>query len=393
MSDAERPPGPSTKPHTPVPGTSPKKKRKKAINDGTVAMARPVERGWKRHRTPRITPPTQAELDALPVRDRQELYDMRRERRWQRITSFGVLFGLIFTAGGLLYTARTWETGQKTLESQIQGQITDRYTKAIEQISSEKSIEVRIGGLYALQRIAQDSSYDASIVQEVIVAFVVQHVSASKSSLSPTASRTSPELPPPPDPPWVPPLTRWQPSADILTALRVLGTVTGITRESVALTTVRFEQANFHWANLRGAHLSNVSLETSNLAFADLSNSNLSRARLMGSDLLGASLRNARLVEAFLTRTNLSSATLSGADMGSAVLYEANLNAADLTRANLKSADLTNAVLTNADLSFANLSRANIRQADFKGANLRGIKGVSIEEIKKLAIIDGSTRF
>lgn len=69
---------------------------------------------------------TQDEFDALPPEKRQELYDARRQRPWQHLTSLGVLASVVFTAGGLFYTAQTWQTGQKTLDSQIQGQVTDR---------------------------------------------------------------------------------------------------------------------------------------------------------------------------------------------------------------------------------------------------------------------------
>ena len=34
--------------------------------------------------------------------------------------------------------------------------MTDRYTKAIEQLGSDK-LDVRIGGIYALERVARDS--------------------------------------------------------------------------------------------------------------------------------------------------------------------------------------------------------------------------------------------
>jgi hypothetical protein len=40
-----------------------------------------------------------------------------------------------------------------------EGQATDRYTKAIEQLGSDK-IDVRIGGIYALERVARDSPRD-----------------------------------------------------------------------------------------------------------------------------------------------------------------------------------------------------------------------------------------
>jgi len=44
----------------------------------------------------------------------------------------------------------------RTFELTEQGQVTDRYTKAIEQLGSDK-LDVRIGGIYALERIARDS--------------------------------------------------------------------------------------------------------------------------------------------------------------------------------------------------------------------------------------------
>ena len=55
-----------------------------------------------------------------------------------------------------------------------QGQITDRYTKAIEQLGSDK-LDVRLGGIYALERLAIDSGRDHPTVVEVLSAFVREH--------------------------------------------------------------------------------------------------------------------------------------------------------------------------------------------------------------------------
>jgi hypothetical protein len=56
------------------------------------------------------------------------------------------------------------------------GQVTDRYTKAIEQLGSDK-LDVRIGGIYALERIARDSPRDHPTVMEVLAAFIREHSS------------------------------------------------------------------------------------------------------------------------------------------------------------------------------------------------------------------------
>jgi hypothetical protein len=52
--------------------------------------------------------------------------------------------------------------------------VTERYAKAIEQLGSDK-LEVRIGGIYALERIARDSARDHPTVMEVLAAFVREH--------------------------------------------------------------------------------------------------------------------------------------------------------------------------------------------------------------------------
>jgi len=53
---------------------------------------------------------------------------------------------------GLAYTARTYRLSRE-------GHLTDRYTKAVEQLGSDK-IEVRLGGIYALERLMRDSPTD-----------------------------------------------------------------------------------------------------------------------------------------------------------------------------------------------------------------------------------------
>jgi hypothetical protein len=85
---------------------------------------------------------------------------------------------LVFTAlnFGLLRRnseqADQWQ--RRTHELTEQGQVTDRYTKAIEQLGSEK-LDVRIGGIYALERIARDSVRDHPTVMEVLTAFIREH--------------------------------------------------------------------------------------------------------------------------------------------------------------------------------------------------------------------------
>src|SRR6266545_5712209 len=84
-------------------------------------------------------------------------------------TRTGLIAGLAGLAalGSLAITARTYRLTE-------QGHITDRYTKAIEQLGSTR-LDVRLGGVYALERIAVDSKRDHPTVVEVLSAFVREH--------------------------------------------------------------------------------------------------------------------------------------------------------------------------------------------------------------------------
>src|SRR5438034_4416718 len=63
-------------------------------------------------------------------------------------------------AGSLFFSARTFWLGRET-------QVTERYTRAVSQIGGD-SLEVRIGGIYALERIGRDSASDQPTVVYVL---------------------------------------------------------------------------------------------------------------------------------------------------------------------------------------------------------------------------------
>ena len=68
---------------------------------------------------------------------------------------------------GLYFTGRTLQVNRE-------GQITERFTRAIDQLGS-KELEIRLGGIYALERIARDSERDHGPIMEVLTAYVRQH--------------------------------------------------------------------------------------------------------------------------------------------------------------------------------------------------------------------------
>ncbi|HUR08307.1 MAG TPA: hypothetical protein VM347_37615 [Nonomuraea sp.] len=114
-------------------------------------------------------PLSRAEFDALTPKERAELYGAARDSRRQLIatllqipTTFGVLGGLLLTAQGLAQTAKSVDASReelliarKGLDVAQKGQVTDRFSKAVEQLGSQ-SLDVRIGGIYALDSVGRD---------------------------------------------------------------------------------------------------------------------------------------------------------------------------------------------------------------------------------------------
>ena len=244
----------------------------------------------------------------------------------------------LLAAGALVFTARSFTLSRE-------GQVTDRYTKAIEQLGSDK-LDVRIGGIYALERIGRDSARDHPTVMEVLTAFIREH------------SRE----------PW-PVNGNGAQDGEKKTRPDVQATITVVGRRDPARDVQRIDLAG---ADLTRAYLSGATLPGATLPGADLTRATLTGADLTHAYLTGATLSSADLSSADLTRASLTGATLSGADLTHATLTGAGFTGADLTRAYLAGADLTRATLPGATLSGATLSRATLTDAKLSGADLTG---------------------
>jgi Pentapeptide repeats (8 copies) len=228
----------------------------------------------------------------------------------------------LFAAGALLYTARNFTLSRE-------GQVTDRYTAAVEQLGA-KELDVKIGGIYALGRIAHDSANDCPTVMAVLAAFIRQH--------------SQDQWPPPQGPGSVAAALTTRP--DVQAAATVLGRPDLRNR----LPSTDLTGAVLPRANLTGANLDGANLLTADLFRADFSGGSLARADLTHADLTDATLVRANLTCANLFHANLTRADFTGADLTGADLSDANLTGADLTGADLTGADLGDANLTEARL-------------------------------------------
>ncbi|MGR7025547.1 pentapeptide repeat-containing protein [Geodermatophilus sp. URMC 62] len=280
--------------------------------------------------------------------------------RHQAITNTRTGLALTLTAlgaaGGLAFTARTYRLGQETYRLNREGHITDRYSKAVEQLGDEK-IEVRLGGIYALERLMHDSPADQPTIMEALAAFVRQHAPHSPRPALPARGSQAP--------------APGHPAEDVQAVLTVLGRRDPVEDERP----IDLSGANLTGATLNRADLTDATLDEAKLTDADLDGANLTGATLAGADLTDADLDEAKLTDPRLAGADLTGARLFGADLTGATFAGANLtgahlNRADLTGAHLDRADLTGAWLAGANLTGATLAGANVTDANLFGANL-----------------------
>ncbi|WP_251094825.1 pentapeptide repeat-containing protein [Streptomyces sp. Caat 7-52] len=287
--------------------------------------------------------------------------------------------------GALLFTWMQVAQASKELRISESGQITSRFNAAIGNLGSQ-SLDVRLGGIYALQRIMEDSARDHPAVVSVLAAFAQRHAGSSTKSLKePLDSAQTHE-----------------PSADVHAAIATLarrrperdrGTVIDLSKADLRglyfaeKAPIRLPGADLSEADVRSGYLYGADLRKAVLRYANLDQAYLDDANLTGADLAGASLWAANLNSANLRGADmtcgaqvigsvvgadcvkLQSAYLTGAD-----LRNTKMSDADLRYATLKGADLRGADLSRADLSHADLTKADFRDAKLNGAKLKGAK-------------------
>ena len=218
----------------------------------------------------------------------------------------------------VLGAAATWRQVNVTRE----GQITERFTRAVDQVGSS-NVDVRIGGLYALERIAKNSEADRNSVQFLLGAFVRGHANW------PVGTQGGPEHPTATVDEKLPWLRVRAP--DIQAAMGILGRrprsrdeqiiyMSRVDLRCLALRGSKLSGSKFRYTNLARSVLVGVHLDHSDLTRADLRQSRLQGSTLTFANLYGATLRGANL-----RNTNLSNADLRGADLHEAVLDGAQL--------------------------------------------------------------------
>ena len=294
-------------------------------------------------------------------KDKAELLNANRENIFKGIQTIAGL-GVVGTA----YLA--WRNSQLTEDKNV----TERFSKAVEMLADEK-LEVRLGGIYSLERIAKDSKEDHPVILEVLAAFIrersalrtEQHQSFVTSFLSRQDSQNgNVQIPA-------------KLSLDIQSALTVIGRRTPQENES----TINLANANIRGADLNAANLSNTDLSGANLCGANLCGVNLRDANLIYADLSNAYLRYADFYNTFCRGVRLHGADLSGVNLSKTSFPYADLSGADLSSVKLHGVSLRDANLCGARLYDANLRGARLYDANLCGADLNGARNLTKEQL------------
>ena len=210
------------------------------------------------------------------------LEDEYRRTLAQILGGLALLYGLYLTQRRVVATEENVRVAQE-------GQVTERFTRAIEQLGHEETA-IKLGGIYALERIAKDSEKDHGPIMEVLTAYV-REKAPRQQEYTPRADE--------------------RPPADIQAILTVIG------RRETTGKGRRNDRLNLSKTHLVGADLSEADLSEASLAWADLrlatlTGAKLNKADFFGTELTGAKLRGATnlIAEQILSTENWRDATL-----------------------------------------------------------------------------------
>jgi Pentapeptide repeats (8 copies) len=187
---------------------------------------------------------------------------------------------LLALGAGLLATGAL-AIAARNIALSRQGRLTGRYAKAVEQLGSAE-LDVRIGSIHTLERVAREAPADHPAVMEILASFIREH---------------SPPQWPPADPGGQVRERSLRP--DVQAAMTVVGR--------------RLAERDTGPVDLTRADLAGADLAGADLAGADLGGARLTGADLSGADLTGADLADTDLTGADLTGTDFTRAELTGA--------------------------------------------------------------------------------
>ncbi|AWZ02370.1 secreted effector protein PipB2 [Rhodobiaceae bacterium] len=295
------------------------------------------------------------------------------------------LYGLSLAARRTKALDEQARIAEETRKLSEQSQITERFTRAVEQLGNEK-LSVRLGAVYALERIAKDSGRDLEAISSMLAAFIRDHSSVS-DELNMTIP-TGPELD------VVAALTVLIRILDKKHEIRVSGKIDlqrvdfgGLVLPEADFSWFRLDSSNFDYSSMDKADFSNTSANSASFRNATLRGFLATGAEMNMAYFADARLEGAHFEEAFLQTADFSRADLAFSKFHGARLVRTRFNSSELLRTNFAVANLQGATFfgsgcleTNfesANLSGADFSEAKLNNVSFENAKLDGAKHIS----------------
>jgi len=271
--------------------------------------------------------------------------------------------------GGVALLSGLYFTAQNTRLSE-DGRITDRFSKAVDQLGARTQdgnplLEIRLGALYALQRLARDSRRDRDAIIDISCAYVRQNAPRQWAVWNPE-SEEEPREP-----------SRQPPRIDITTILNFLGTKGTLDADRAI--------------DLSATELCRADLMRGNLPKVNFRGTFLQDANFMSSNLQGTDFSRAHCVRANFVKANLSGASFVDVNAFAATFEGSTLSGVAFRKANLEGAVFRDAIFATHRARPNDFSDANLCNADLRGCNLSDAVGLTADQLAQ-AIIDDRTQ-
>ncbi len=286
------------------------------------------------------------------------------------------------------------------------GELNDELEFAKPEETTEPNIEVRLGAIYALERISQDSERDHISAMEVLCAYIRENAPAREAKNLPISFLPLEKIPNR-DVSWwneyVKLFNDWKkllphPRSDVRAALSV------ICRRSTERINyemgygsdkpqfvIDLKDTNLQNSDLSGAHLENALLDRSRLDGANLSKARFERARFresifdgaecIGTTFYNAGFHSARLIAVNCSGANFNHAALVGCAGINANFFAAKLNAAKIVHSNFEASRFVGAEMYKANFFNSWIYCVDYSDALACSATFRGATGLLVSQI------------
>jgi hypothetical protein len=228
--------------------------------------------------------------NSISFKDRLSLQKDRLSLEKDLATARNAILGTLLQAVSAIFFAFTAYFTWRNVKAAEEKQITERFSKAVELLGSDK-IEIRLGGIYALERIAKDSPKDHWTIMEVLTSFIrekspLEQKPRNKPFIQEYFNQISQSNPQDNTLPKI--------ATDVQAALTVIGR--------------RNFKEDKGKLNLRSTNLSQADLFKAHLKRADLSKAHLKETNLWEAHLEGAELVEVHMEGAHLRKVNMEGA-------------------------------------------------------------------------------------